>query len=231
MGCCNRTNEIRKTPWYLHKEIWYNKSSFMVVLARWINLISNNISYDIPLCFRIYLRQNRDTSPNECCLSKTFSNFVGSAGKACRVHIESVFALSLLENVEVFITMGQQTNNTHSYLDYGLAYIMLLRRCSISIWVWGIASLSLLGSFHNLLVDKRIVLTLSISYPINYEDRWGLMLCLENAPIKGSEAVRMNFLRNGVRENSSYSLAGRFLPPIQPINEWRNAPPTFIRQK
>lgn len=132
------------------------------------------------------------------------------------LHMKVFSHCPLLKMWKFSLTMGRYEE--HSFLSRLWRCIFIMQVPHI--WrVWGIASLSLLGSFHNLLVDKRIVLTLSISYPINYEDRWGLMLCLENAPIKGSEAVRMNFLRNGVRENSSYSLAGRFLPPIQPINE------------
>ena len=67
--------------------------------------------------------------------------------------IESVFAHSLLENVEVFKS-GGGTNNTHFLFR-------LWRGCNscipipISIQVWGIASFIPLGSFHNLLTDKR----------------------------------------------------------------------------
>ena len=103
----------------------------------------------------------------ECCFQKTFSNLVGSSGHpAWHIHIESVFALSFQENVEVFKVTGQ--NGQHSFLFrlWQGALYLLVRRYSISIRVWGIASLSLLRSFHNLLEDTRNSLTLSFCPPL-----------------------------------------------------------------
>ena len=68
---------------------------------------------------------------------ENFTIFVVSYGAICGTrHVESVFALSLTENVEVFNNNGT-TNSTHSCLDNGMGF---LYPYPISIRVWGIAS-------------------------------------------------------------------------------------------
>lgn len=68
--------------------------------------------------------------------------------------------------MEVFKVTGQ--NGQHSFLFrlWQGARDISVRQYSISIRVWGIASLSLLGSFHNLLEDTRNSLTLSFYPPL-----------------------------------------------------------------
>ena len=77
-------------------------------------------------------------------------------------HTESVFALSLTENVEVFKNNGT-TNSTHSCLDYVVRVCYTLHasylfECGV------LYRLSLLRSFHNLQLDKRNDSTLSRFY-------------------------------------------------------------------
>ena len=68
---------------------------------------------------------------------KNFTIFVVSYGAICGTrHVESVFALSYVENVAVF-NESRTTNSTHSCLDYGMGF---LYPYPISIRVWGIAS-------------------------------------------------------------------------------------------
>ena len=64
---------------------------------------------------------------------------------------ESVFALSLLENVEVFEYKGT-TNNTHILFSYVAAHVLciypILFKCGV------LYRLFLYRSFHNLLTNK-----------------------------------------------------------------------------
>ena len=90
---------------------------------------------------------------------ENFTIFVVSYGAICGTrHVESVFALSLTENVEVFNNNG--TNEQHSFL------FRLWPRCVYAdtpyLFECGVLHrLSLLRSFHNLQLDRRNNSTLS----------------------------------------------------------------------
>ena len=71
---------------------------------------------------------------------ETFANFVGVGGdfsSKTYILVESVFALSLSENVEVF-ECKRTTNSTHFLFSY--VAIHLLAYLPHTIQVWGIAS-------------------------------------------------------------------------------------------
>ena len=63
-----------------------------------------------------------------------------------------VFSQSLIENVEVFKTVGQ-TNSTHFLYSY--VAVRFLRTYPHTIQVWGIVSFITVRSFHNLRLNKR----------------------------------------------------------------------------
>ena len=80
----------------------------------------------------------------EVLFEENFHTFVLSFGAIWRtIHIESVFALSLTENVAIF-KKTRTTNSTHSCLDYAVR-VSCTQQYLISIRVWGIASFIRLG--------------------------------------------------------------------------------------
>ena len=96
--------------------------------------------------------------PGECCPFLINFSYICGVERLSRLtlHIcESVFRKSLSENVEVFIIRRAIRNNTHFRIDTcGRAHsacpdIPYLSECGVS------CRLFLIGSFHNLLIDKR----------------------------------------------------------------------------
>lgn len=88
-------------------------------------------------------------SHNECCLLKNILYLCDVfREQSCQaLHIESVFALSFQENVEVFNESKDTTDNTHSCYRQGEVCPNGHACAPISIRVWGIASFILIRVF------------------------------------------------------------------------------------
>ena len=109
-------------------------------------------------------------TPSECCpFIKTFSYICKSGGfkPSDITYCESVFRKSANENVEVFSTGWTIRNNTHFRIDT-CGRSRSAYPYPISIRVWGIVSFIAIGSYHNLLLDKRKSAPhfLFVSYPL-----------------------------------------------------------------
>ncbi len=92
--------------------------------------------------------------PIECC-SETKTYYLCSVESFNR-HIESVFALSLTENVEVFKDKGA-TNSTHFLFRARQEGNILIHSSSVYLFKCGVLQrrLFLFRFFHNLRLDKR----------------------------------------------------------------------------